>query len=175
MTHRPLRRVERKICIRLGIYLSALLGLALAALLFALWVRPSVIICIWDAVLFSAIGGTFGGALRALIMLISETGVHRGATVDANDPLLYLTRWSHYVLKPFIGLGTGLLFYLALKYAALPALGASKAETETGALAVFFFSAVGGIFFEEVMQTLRKLASANDRGEGPPPPGRKAA
>jgi hypothetical protein len=149
-------------------YVSLLIGVYLGVLIVAAFV-PLVLpllsetatepIPLHQAVLYAGLGGAFGSAVRALIMLITETGVHIENTPPKPDPEIYLTRWPLYLLKPFVGAGTGLLFYLALSYGVVPALGA-KASPNT--ISVFFFGAVGGIFFEEVKSLLNRLVRGND-------------
>ncbi|NOG82207.1 MAG: hypothetical protein HND49_00005, partial [Planctomycetes bacterium] len=61
----------------------------------------------------SAIGGVFGGSLRALMMLIIEVGQKKKGLKPVD---YYLTRWPLFILKPFLGLGTGILFFLSVKF-----------------------------------------------------------
>ena len=105
----------------------------------------------------SILGGGFGGALRGLMMLITETGGPIKGTPVSENPDWYLSRWTHYGVKPFIGAGVGLLFFCAVNFGAVRVLTGSSDLKHLKPLPIFFVSAIGGLFFEEVKEILWNL------------------
>jgi len=109
----------------------------------------------WQLLYLAALGGLFGGSARSLFMLISEIGIHRG---KAKMPVMaYLSRWFLYLMKPFMGGASGILFFLAVNLGLVQHL--TEASPSFRILPVFFVAAVGGIFFEEVFAVLNGLLS----------------
>lgn len=86
------------------------------------------------------------------MMLIIEVGQKKEGLQPVD---YYLSRWPLFLLKPFLGIGTGVLFFLAVKYGIVMSLNTNQSETNI--LPVFFLSAVGGFFFEEVISILERF------------------
>jgi len=98
------------------------------------------------------LGGIFGGSTRALYMFILEM---QGKGWKKDNFRFYLERWFLYLLKPFMGGATGVLFFLGVNLGLVRALTQQAPSVEF--LPVILVSAVGGIFFEEVFKLLQKL------------------
>ncbi|GJQ57589.1 MAG: hypothetical protein D8M57_19850 [Candidatus Scalindua sp. AMX11] len=145
------------------------IGIINGFFLFASVVYIVLIIC-WDKehntcfsiiLAVSAIGGVFGGSLRALMMLIIEVGQKKKGLKPVD---YYLTRWPLFILKPFLGLGTGILFFLSVKFGIVMPLAKNQSgKPTTNILAVFFLSAIGGFFFEEVISIIGNFMNTKSK------------
>ncbi len=163
MSYKPLSPEQRSRCLWVGIGLVAILLASLATLIyFSFWYDSISALKAHLVLVFTALGGCFGGAVRALIMLISETGVH-AKEQKSDDVDLYLSRWPLFIFKPFIGVGTGILFFLAVNYGLVQPLSSQPALSP---LPVVFVAAVGGIFFEEAMAVFQNFVGSVSTKKG---------
>ena len=163
MNDKPLSPEQRSRCLWIGIGLVVILLSSLATLIcFSFWYDGITELKAPLVLVFTALGGCFGGAVRALTMLISETGLH--AKEQKNEDVdLYLSRWPLYIFKPFIGVGTGILFFLAVNYGLVQPL---SSHPSLSPLPVVFVAAVGGIFFEEAMAVFQNFVGSVSTKKG---------
>jgi hypothetical protein len=141
---------------------AVVIGLFIILALIVSFVLMIIVGGLWDAektfnssqlLIISALGGLFGGSARSLFMLITEIGIHTG--IETKPVESYLSRWFLYLMKPFMGGASGVLFFLAVFVGFVQPL--ANPETNFRILPVFFIAAVGGIFFEEVFAVLNSL------------------
>lgn len=147
-------RLQRR-AVGIGLFIVVALIGSFGLVINAAIAWDSVEITDWLLLCLTAIGGIFGGSARSLFMLISEIGIHREK--PKASAAAYLSRWFLYLMKPLMGGASGVLFFLAVGFGFVgPLTGGDVTFT---ILPVFFVSAVGGIFFEEVWAVLNGLLS----------------
>ncbi len=146
-------KFQRRV-VGIGLFIVAVLIASLVLVIYAgmTW-NEGEITHSWQLLYLAVLGGTFGGSARSLFMLISEIGIHRERS--KTPVAAYLSRWFLYLMKPFVGGASGVLFFLALNFGLVRSL--TDASPNLRILPVFFVSAVGGIFFEEVFAVLNGL------------------
>lgn len=93
------------------------------------------------------IGGFLGGATRALNMLIINLNHETIDQISAR-----LSRWFLYLIKPFVGIGGGLAFFLAANMGLLTVMKSNS--TGFDFYGILLVSFTGGMFFEDVFKRL---------------------
>lgn len=148
----PLNGYQQFICFVIGIINGLILIASVVYIVLIICWDEKHVSCFSKPLPVSAVGGAFGGSLRAIMMLIIEVGQKKA---DFKSVDYYLSRWPLFILKPFLGIGTGVFFYLAIKFGFVMPL--STNQSESNILPIFFLSAVGGFFFEEVISIIDRF------------------
>lgn len=138
-------------CLVVGIIISVFIIFCVGYVVYAICSAKGSETYFLNILTISAVGGTFGGSVRALMMLIFEVGLKK----DDKPIDFYLSRWPLYLFKPIVGCGTGILFFFSINFGFVKPLEANQSTPKL--LPIFFISAVGGIFFEEVIAILGRF------------------
>ena len=93
------------------------------------------------------ISGFFGGATRALNVLIGNLNEESLDNISAR-----LSRWFLYLMKPFIGVGGGLSFFIVTNIGLLTGIKLEAVGFDF--YGVLLISFTGGMFFEDVFVKL---------------------
>jgi hypothetical protein len=143
--------------------LSFLIGTSLAFLI----VLPLIILIylskmntnansIYEALIWASIGGFFGGAARSMFKYIRQVNNR-----NVDEVFWRLRRWFLYLLKPFMGIAGGVLFFLLVNSGLVGFFTQQALTFEL--LPVLLVSSTGGVFFEDVFLRLGDMIHKSDK------------
>jgi len=97
----------------------------------------------------ACLGGFLGGSTRSLYKLMYQ--------LNRKGYKTRLSRWFLYLVKPFVGIGVGLVFFIATYTGFLS--GIFEGDLKINPLGMVLISFLGGMFFEDVFNSLQKRIS----------------
>lgn len=109
----------------------------------------------WHYLLVAGAGGYLGGSTRSLLKLIIELNNNE------TDPAYYLSRWFLYLVKPFVGIGAGIAFFVAVNMGLVKVLTGDSAGFYLYGIILSSFT--GGMFFENVFALLLGMFKDNTK------------
>jgi len=147
----------------IGLFTTVLLAAAFGSVVYLslIW-GDAPIKAPWLILSLTAIAGVFGGSGRSIFTMIYGGDRTKRSRIPTSS---YSRHWTLYLLSPFMGGTSGVLFFLAINYGLVRPLMIGLDPQQFSFLPVFLISAAGGVFFDEVFSVLSGLVGIFSAGQ----------